>query len=346
MLKRKDGRWQEQIKLPGMDKPKYFYGKTQQEVKRKLAAWNQEQKRGMLLTTAADRWQEWHETQVSPSSVLAYNPPVADIKERFAGRYLQDIRADEVDSFLRWLAAKGLAKSTVQIRRDVLNMIFDYAIINRWCDLNPCGSVKLPKGLKKSRRDMPAEEVLRAVERMEKRDGGLFAYLLLYTGMRRGELLGLRWDDIDLEAGVIHVRRSVYHVGGSPRLKVPKTEAGEREIMILDKLYPVLQKGGKGFVFGGVSPLTRAEFDGMWKRTGLDATPHQFRHAFATLLYEAGVSEADTMEIMGHSSINVTRDVYTHIRRQRQESTVRKLNEYLCQEPVSDPKVVDIGGKK
>jgi integrase len=62
---------------------------------------------------------------------------------------------------------------------------------------------------------------------------------------------------------------------------------------------------------------------------GTDVTPHQLRHAFATILYDAGVGEVDTMAIMGHSSIKVTREVYTHIRQERMEQTTKQINEYL-----------------
>lgn len=335
-----------------MDKPKYFYGKTQAEVRRKMAEWKGEQKRGMSLADAVDKWQEWHETQVSPSSVRVYNPPVADIKEWFGKTGLTEVRADEVDAFLRALAARGYAKSTVQIRHNCLSMVYNYAIMQRWTDSNPCTPVRLPKCAKRDRREPPSDAVLRAVESEERSGMGLFAFILLYTGMRRGELLGLRWDDIDLQAGVINVRRSMYYLGQEPRLKLPKTTAGERQIMILDKLRPALEKGGKGFLFGGISPMTRTQFErewGAWAKGHEGVTPHQFRHAFATLLYEAGVSDYDAMEVMGHSDITVTRNVYTHIRDQRRQTTVSKLNQYLesgsCQEPVKEPKVVDIKGK-
>ena len=60
-----------------------------------------------------------------------------------------------------------------------------------------------------------------------------------------------------------------------------------------------------------------------------EITPHQLRHSFATILYDAGVGEVDTMNLMGHSSIKVTRDVYTHIRKGRMEKTTAQINEYL-----------------
>lgn len=360
MVKRKDGRWQDQVKLPGMKTPKYFYGKTQAEVKKKMAAFREGQEKGPELAVCADRWQAWHETQISASSVHAYDQPVRDIQEYFAGRYLREIRADEVDAFLRWMAAKGFARRTVQMRLNCLSMMYDYAILRRWTDHNPCTPVKMPKNVKKDqRREPPTEDVLLAVEQAEKKDGGLFAYLLLYTGLRRGELLGLRWDDFDREAGVIHVRRSVYYEGDQPRLKTPKTEAGERNVWLLDKLDPILKKPGKGYIFGGVSPLTLSAFNHLWYAFCRDygwlnenrrptVSPHQFRHAYATMLFEAGIPEMDAKDVMGHSSIRVTRDIYTHIRDKHRSESAGKLNAYLngdCQSAVTSGEVIELKPK-
>lgn len=357
MVKRQDGRWQDQVKLPGMKKPKYFYGKTQAEVKKKMAAYTKSQEKGRLLSDCVDDWQAWHEKQISPSSVKAYDQPVKDIQEYFAGKYIGEVRADEVDAFLRWLAAKDFKRRTVQMRFNCLNMAYNYAIIQQWAERNPCGPVHLPKGLKDNRREPPSDAVLEAVDRVEKTGGGLFAFILRYTGLRRGELLGLRWDDVDLENNTIHVRQSVYYEGDSPRLKAPKTEAGERAVWIVDRLRPVLEKKGKGYVFGGVSPLTLSEYNAMWYGFCRDhgwlnenrrptVSAHQFRHAYATMLFEAGIEEMDAKDVMGHSSIAVTRNVYTHIREKRREKSAGRLNDYIngCQDSVREGKVVGIKG--
>ena len=76
MIKRKDGRWQEQIKLPGMERPKYFYWRTQREVQRKLAAWSmereQEQAQAVQLCTIVEQWEERHRETISASSWQSY----------------------------------------------------------------------------------------------------------------------------------------------------------------------------------------------------------------------------------------------------------------------------------
>lgn len=98
MIKRKDGRWQEQITLQGMKKPKYFYGKTQKEVKQKMAAWQKDQVSGKLFATCADAWDREHTEQVEYNTSVMYRAPLRRAKEHFAGRKIQDIGADEIDA--------------------------------------------------------------------------------------------------------------------------------------------------------------------------------------------------------------------------------------------------------
>ena len=356
MLKRSDGRWQDQITLPGMSKPKYFYGKTQKEVKQKMAAWKQEQTRGKSFEAAADAWDVWHADQVSYNGAEAYRAALKRTKEHFSGRNVQDIGPDEIDAYIRYLAGRGYARRTVQLHLDMLNMIYDYAIVNRWADANPCNAVKLPSGLPKGRRDIPTDAELEKVRAGLEYDFGLFPFMLLYTGLRRGELLALRWEDIDREKKLIRVERAVYFAGNTPQIKEPKTEAGKRSVVLLDALRDALPEPGEGYIFGGEKPLTKTQVRKRWinwcRAAGLatgtttrkegkngrtyesttweaDITPHQLRHAFATILFDAGIDVKDAQEILGHSSIQVTRDIYTHIRQQRRENTAERLNAFL-----------------
>ena len=356
MLKRSDGRWQDQITLPGMKKPKYFYGKTQKEVKQKMAEWQQEQTRGKSFEAAADAWDVWHTNQVSYNGAEAYRAALKRTKEHFSGRNAQDIGPDEIDAYIRYLAGRGYARRTVQLHLDMLNMIYDYAIVNRWAESNPCNAVKLPSGLPKGRRDIPTDEELEKVRAGLGYDFGLFPFMLLYTGLRRGELLALRWEDIDREKKLIRVERAVYFAGNTPQIKEPKTEAGKRSVVLLDALRDVLPEPGTGYIFGGEKPLTKIQVRKRWlnwcRAAGLatgtttqkdgkngrvyesttweaDITPHQLRHAFATILFDAGIDVKDAQEILGHSSIQVTRDIYTHIRQQRRENTAERLNAFL-----------------
>lgn len=376
MLKRADGRWQEKVTLPGMSKPKYFYGKTQKEVKQKMAAWTKEQTQGKSFEAAADAWDVYHTDRVSYNAAEVYRAPLKRTKEHFAGRQITDIGPDEIDAYIRWLAGRGYARRTVQLHLDMLNMIYNYAIVKRWAETNPCNAVAMPMGLKNGKREIPSDWQLQKVRDGVGLEFGLFPVMLLYTGMRRGELLALRWEDIDRENKVISITKSVYFVGNQPKIKSPKTEAGNRTVMLLDVLDQVLPESGTGYVFGGEKPLTKIQIWKKWLKwcrdaglaTGTvveehhsdsnnrdyetikweaDITPHQLRHAFATILFDAGIDEKDAQDMLGHASIQVTRDIYTHIRQQRREQTAERLNKFLswdCREEERCQNVVDFPG--
>ena len=239
MIKRADGRWQDQITLPGMSKPKYFYGKTQKEVKQKIAQWRQEQESSQGFEKVAQAWLDEREKDLSYNTHKMYRLHAKRLWEHFEGRKVDSIGADEVNAFFRDMANKGYARQTAHQHMVVLSMIFDYAIVSKMATVNPCKAVKLPSGMGSTKREIPTDEQLQKVRDGVHLEFGLFPYMLLYTGLRRGELLALRWEDIDRKRNCIHVYKSVHFVEGSPRIKEPKTESGRRSVVLLDALREV-----------------------------------------------------------------------------------------------------------
>lgn len=379
MIKRKDGRWRETVKLPGMSKPKYFYGNKndtdkaqQRDIKRQIALWTDRQIAGVSFAFAADEWDNWHTEQVTYNAAKYYVTPLKMAKAQFEGRSIKDIGPDEIDAYIRFVAGRGYARRTVQAHLDMLRMIFDYAVVHRWRNDNPCGSVRIPGNLPKGTREIPTEDELERVAAAKDIEFGLFPFMLMYTGLRRGELLALRWSDIDLERRIIKVERSIYYDINEPKIKDPKTEAGRREVVLLDVLAQALPKPGAGYIFGGKKPLTKSSFDKRWRQWCIQAgfaepeyftnrgkdgkdyrrtkwkttlTPHQLRHAFATTLFDAGIDVKDAQDILGHASIAVTRDIYTHITKKRKSATADKLNAFLGQNSVKNPQTPENKGE-
>lgn len=355
MIKRKDGRWQEQVKLPGMGKPKYFYGHTQREVQRKLAAWNaereQEKAQAVQLTTIVEQWAERHRETVSASSWQSYPAAINDVLQWFAGREIGDIYPDEITDFLQAIAARGYARRTVQRRRDVLVMAYDFAVERRIVRYNTARQARMPRGLPESTREPPTPEQLAKIGAGFRLPFGLFAALEGYTGMRRGEILALRWEDIDRDAGVIHVRRAVSFIGNSPHLKLPKTKRGLREVIIPEPLAELLPDRERGLVFPSPTGdiLRLDQFRAAWRdwsrsvglgttRYGTEVTTHQLRHFYASMLYDAGVGVKEMQTLLGHANVQTTMNIYTHIMRGRKQATANRLNGYLCQNPVNGEK--------
>lgn len=354
-----DGRWCEKVKVDG--KLKVLTAKSKAELKKKIADADSYKLKWKTFRQCADEWEEAHESKVDAKTLMSYRPHVKRAKDFFDGCYMQDITPDKVQAYVDRLADQRFAKDTVHRALNVVNMIFRYAMTTPGSPLryNPCPAVTLPKDLPKRRREPPTEDQI--VKVTPDSTMGLFAYFLLFTGLRRGELLALRWSDIDRENKVIRIRKVVSYEMNQPTVKGrTKTEAGFRDVALLDILADALPEGdGKSYVFGGSSPLTATQFRKQWlawcRSVGLAegqeitrkgknkhtytrtkwkplVTPHQFRHEYASMLEDAGISEFAAKNQLGHSSIMVTKDIYTHIREKKAGKHVAdQLNEYMKQ---------------
>ncbi len=357
MFQRKsDNLWVEVVKVDGKDKR--ITAKSKTDLKQKLVALEMKQEHGELFETVADLWEEAHAKNIEATTGNAYTAHVKRAKDFFTGQHINDITPAQIQAHIDDLGRQGYARDTVHRARVILNQIFNYAITlpGSTLRINPVTAVKIPRGLSKTRREPPTQEQLVKVN--PDTEIGLFCCFLLYTGMRRGEMLALKWENIDMEAREITVCDVVQYSDNQGHIKDhPKTEAGIRKIPIPEKLYNVLPTDKRtGFVFGTCKPLSASQFRKLWldwcKQNGLaesdirtfkgkngktykhevwmpKVTPHQFRHQYATDLYHAGVDELDTKNLMGHSSIVVTRDIYQHIKeRDKKNEAAEKLNDY------------------
>lgn len=357
MTRRKDGLWQEVVKING--KTKYFYGRTKAEVLDKIRNFKESQERGLTVSDAVDKWLEWKSERVSYKTVQGYQPPTKRIKAYFAGDYLKDVSPARVQSFVDCIAALGYKRTTVQRPLDVLRMVYDYYIVQPRSTIiyNPCASVKLPSGLTQQCRDLANRKDIEIVKNSLHVDFGLFAYLIMYSGLRDGEALALRREDID--DNYIYVSKSVSWQPNKPVLKEPKTKNGIRRVDLLDPLKKALPDQS-GFLFsadGGQSPLTNTQFRRRWnnycRAAGLAEAreeshynaankhkykrvvwtnrivPYQLRHEFATLCFDAGLDPHDVQILMGHADESTARKIYTHVLESRRVSAAKKLNDYV-----------------
>ena len=350
-----DNRWCERITING--KKKLITAKTKTELNRKLKDAATYIEHGRTFAECAQAREDAHSATIEHKTLQTYRPHVIRATAQFEGRYIKDITPDEVQAYIEKLSKMRFARDTVGRALGVLNMIFDFEIIQPDASIrfNPCAACKVPKGLPKKRREPPTEDQLIRVS--PDSEGGLFAFFLLYTGLRRGELLALKWEDIDFENHVITVRQAVAYPGNQPTVKAPKTEAGKRQVALLKVLEDVLPRDKHGYVFGGKKPLTASEIRIHWlnwcKSVGLAeaevesyraknnrvytktkwrplVTPHQFRHEYASMLEDAGITEFDAQHQLGHSSITITKDIYTHLREKKSGRNVTdKLNAYI-----------------
>lgn len=291
----------------------------------------------LSFEAAADAWELKHWDRVGNKTTETYAAPLRRVKEQFAGMDAEEVTAQSIQAFLADLGKRGYSRRTVQMHRDIIHMIFNNAIVEYGLRFNPCSAVSMPRNLPVTRRELPDDMAIEAVKHGKDQPFGLFALVCLYGGLRRGEALALRYEDIDREKREIRVTKAVEYIGNNPHIKSPKTAAGVRVVPLLDPLADALQNKKHGLLFPREEdgkPLTKTQYRKRWLRyceaIGHNITAHQLRHGYATILYEAGVPDKDAQELLGHSNIELTRDVYTHIRQAHRQETAKRLNDYVC----------------
>lgn len=227
---------------------------------------------------------------------------------------------------------KHLSFKTLKDAKGVLSQIFRYAVSDELVKKNPCDSVdiEIPSDKKKVRKALPLavyKEIIANMDKLQLQDRRFLA-LCMYTAMRRGEVLGLRWEDI--ENGVIHVRRNVTHPQqNTPMITTPKTEAGVRNIPIVEPLEKMLSPFEKtGFIVGGEEPLSLSAYRAMWTRIKKaismhGATPHVLRHSYLTYAVGETTDYKTVQGISGHADLNTLLNIYAH---PQQEKVVELAN--------------------
>lgn len=331
MYRRPDGLFEKVVTLNG--KRQVFRAKSEPEVYRKIAAYEEKQEAGRTFKEVAEEWKEEHFKTLSPTTQRGYSAAYNRAVDELGQEHIRGITPSVLKQFVDRFAAKGRARKTVANQVAVLNMVFEYAGLYDELKENPMQYVKVPKGLYSNPRELPSDKDIFIVKNSVNLPFGLFPFFILYSGCRRGEALAIKHQDIDRVKKEILINKSVYYISTRPELKLPKTRAGLRKIPLLDILAEQIPNGNRNdFIFGETGPLARKQLDAAWegyvKQTGIECTLHQLRHAFATMLYEAEINRKDAQEILGHADIHTTDNIYTHISETQRKNTANKLNEF------------------
>jgi integrase len=327
MKKRADGRYEKVVTVDGHRKT--FYGSSIKEVNRKIYLYNKDNNKGVAFETVAWDWKSTHMDELSYGSQRAYTKPFYRLVERFGKKSITDISYKEVQQFFSSL---GLSYKSASLHKTVLNQIFNYAIVELNMDIsNPCDRIKLDSHLPKSYRSAATPEQEQAILNTTA-DELLIAPIIYYTGLRCGEVLGLRYCDVDYEKDVINVKQAVVHHGNRPVISAPKTPNAIRTVPLLPQLKVLIGQGNPThYIVGGEKPLTKSALDKRWKRWekdhGVKIDRHSIRHTYATKLYEAGVGIKSAQSLLGHADAQTTLNVYTHLNQNHVTEAAEKLGE-------------------
>lgn len=342
MKRREDGRWQKGVTLPN-GKLKIIYSTASSErmaikdFNEQLMNLKIELKNKSLFENIAKEWADENFPKMHYNTLKVYRTGYAAAIDFFSGQAIQDIKTKDVRKYLNGLTNKGYALKTVKNRMLVLGLIFKHAVLNEYIEYDVCSPVKIPKNLPKAKRQSASKEDERAICENTNSLCGVLAFLYLTTGCRRGEALALTPQDVDVPHKLISVTKTMEWEGNVPHIKnSPKTASGIRQIPINDKLIFLLtpyMKQKHLFQNEKGEMITNIQFTRMWKKyqteTGITCTPHQLRHSYATLLFDADIDVKTAQTWLGHADINTTLGIYTHLSDLKQSESVKKLNDFL-----------------
>lgn len=330
LQKRADGRYQRSI-TDKNGKRIYFYGSSERELNQKILAYTEAQQKGRTFGEVADEWWGDAVSSLAHQTVRGYASSYERALTEFGHLRITNIQPKDVQLMFKKMAAKDYAQKTIANQRIVLNQIFNVAIVNGEIQYNPCSSVKIPRGCKKTVREAAStsdeEKILQSDHEW------LFPLFALLTGLRKGEILALRWEDIDFEENIIFVNKSIEYKGNIPSVKSPKTESGTRVVPLLKMLSNRVCKGESGYIFsedGGKTPYRKKRYDLLWRDycrdVGISCTAHQLRHSYATIAVEEDVNPKDLQNALGHADISTTMNIYAQARKKSIEKVAEKLN--------------------
>ncbi|HVB60105.1 MAG TPA: tyrosine-type recombinase/integrase [Ktedonobacteraceae bacterium] len=360
IYQRKDGRWVAGITLE-YGKRKYFYGDTRREVQEKLKVALREQQQGTLATGPQQTLKAYLEQWIEQ----VHKPPI--IRVSTYGKYrvvvyqhlipglghiqLQKLTPQHLQSFYTKELDGGLSAGSVRMFHTVLHEALENAMKWNLVARNVCDLVDAPVPARHEMQPLTQEQaklLLQAVR--EHRLETLFVVAVV-TGMREGELLALRWQDVDFEVSCLYVRHTVGRVGKLGMIvSEPKTKKGRRKIVLPEFVIEVLkqhrerqqavhERAGSRWRnmdvvfcnrYGGYieSATLRRVFKRILEGAGLpDIRFHDLRHSAATILLGMGVHPKVVQELLGHSSISITLDVYSHVMPSMQQEAMDKLGD-------------------
>lgn len=304
----------------------------------------------------AQLWLENYKTTVKPSTFENVRSKV----EKMAEEHFKELKLKKITVAYCQRVVIELSKNYILYNHylSVINRIFKYAVLMDILDSNPFDKVIKPKSKQTQRKGnfLTKEELKEFLKLAQTATLSYFfplVHLMSYTGLRQGEAIALKWSDIDFENKKITVDKTAARIKEKQTLQTPKTKNSKRVISIDPTTLSILKswkkdqikiyfKNGKHFEGDDNFIFTNQRGDWVhihnfiryFKRFIADhklkpITPHGLRHTHASLLFSAGVEPKNISDRLGHSTVQITLDLYTHITEEQRTDTVEKLLEYM-----------------
>jgi integrase len=374
---RVDGRWEARLNLgwhDGKRVRKSYFAATREEVASLLAAAKTQHDRGLPIPhsgiTVAKYLSDWLDTVKATVRARTYESYELHVRHHITPEIgnvrLSALRPQHVRALLKRKLDSGLSPQTLVHMRTILNTALRQAIGDRLLSWNPVSSVKRPKVRRRTHSGFTPEQARAFLVAAENtRLGAAFA-IGLSLGLRRGEVLALRWCDIDLEAMTLRVEQTIQRVrakvAGTAGFLVsePKTERSRRTLVLPGMLVPLLRRhrarqaqerlaagadwndalGGLVFTTPLGRPVDPHDVQAQFKATLAaaklpDMRLHDLRHAAASFLIAQGIPLRLVMEVLSHSTIALTANTYGHIERGMMADAASRMDALLTNENAS-----------
>ena len=371
---KRNGKWQISVEVgqdpvTGKRKRKYGTAETKKEAKKLEARLIKDYQKGITIDsskiTLKEHLKEWLKedcTGLAPRTYASYKmiiekhliPALGQLK-------MNEINTKHIMSYQNYKLEEGcikdkggLSNRTVQYHHRVLSRALKVAARWQIIDNNPCEFVDAPSVRKPDIETLGVSDLEKLI--MTAKGTWFFEILLIaiYTGMRRGEILGLRWKDINFEKEEIKVRQQAQHIRNEGIiLRALKSDAAIREIEIPSFIIKLLKKiksdqseiklslGGKYndkdlvFCYGDGSPRNpqgvTKKFNKLLEEADINKNYrfHDLRHTFATLALQEGTEMKTLQKILGHSTYSTTADLYTHITDKMKKEAAESISRAL-----------------
>ena len=297
-----------------------------------------------------DQWISLYLPNVEETTRIGYKTKIkCYINPALGEIMLKSLRAEHVQRMINDMLARGLSPKNIRDTFNNVNAAMKKAVALRMIPYNPCEGVVLPKLKRYRAKVYNLNMIQHLLSIAEGSDMYLPILLCVMVGLRRGELLALRWDNVDLDNNILKVRSNMVRGEDGFIIKAPKSEAGIRDVQIGDEVVSVLNMAREQYYHDreeyGIgyqdlnfvirqkdgSPMTPDAMTRKWKRFVYannlpDIRLHDLRHSNATALIQAGVNPRVVQQRLGHADVSVTLNTYTHVLPEMDMEAATKLD--------------------
>ena len=316
----------------------------------------------MTVAQWLDIWVAEYLNSVKPLTKHNYNKQVQKhLKPALGAARLETLDTHTIQRFYNSLIASGLSPKTVKNIHGILHCALQQAIACDYIYRNPADACKLPKVTKPEIKPLEPEEIARLLKEAEQDDYCNLFIVAMFTGMRQGELLGLAWECVDFQTGIITVKQQLQCKDGNYFLETPKSGKNRTILpapIVMDALRNQLERQQKeqeqagemwdnqfNLVFTDalgkylVRRTVVKHFKKISQRAGIsdDARFHDLRHSFAVSSLYAGDDIKTVQANLGHATAQFTLDVYGHVTQKMRQDSANRMQKFYEQLSSENP---------